>query len=219
MIYLFEDRKDRMHQYLKEVVASVNLKEALFDCPLTMDIEEYVVTAFGDAKAILFHSSYKLASKSLTKEDVKASFLKKSIPFVFFSGGLENNFNEINGVPQAWVNHGDMYKNLSKFVEKFDNTGEVIIPILLYGSDYLLNDMLRFQKLTARYFSSQNPDYILSDEDIDILSNKIIEETLKNNEFSGFKQGFIDWLIDKQNSKSLYEVKTRFNEFKKEFQV
>lgn len=218
MIYLFEDRKDRMHQYLTKAVASANLKEDIFDCPYDMDVNEYINNTFDDARAILFHSSYKLANNKISKERVKEAFIKRKVPFVFFSGGMENNYFEVGGVTQACVNSGDMYKNLSMFIEKLDETGEVAIPILLYGTKYLINDVLKAQKLIVRYFSSKKHSNKLNSEDRYILSKKIIDISLKDKEFSTCKIDYINWLSDNNNVITVEDVQKKFNDIKINFQ-
>lgn len=212
MIYLFEDRKDRMHQYLSKAVTSVNLKEVVFDCPYDIDVNEYINNTFGDAKAILFHSSYKLANSSITKELVKEVFIRRKVPFVFFSGGLENNYFEVGGVTQANVNSGDMYKNLGKFIEKLDESGEVVIPILLYGFKYLVNEILKAQKLIARYFSDKKSDYLLNSDDKFIISDKVIEVSLKSNLLSAYKTEYTNWLLSRENEITVADVKKKIND-------
>ena len=212
MIYLFEDRKDRMHQYLSKAIISNNLKEAVFDCPNNMDVNDYIYNTFGDAKAILFHSSYKLANSRITKELVKEAFIKRRVPFVFFSGGLENNYFEVGGVTQANVNSGDMYKNLGKFIEKLDESGEVVIQILLYGSKYLVNEILKAQKLIARYFSDKKSDYLLNSDDKFIISEKVIEVTMKSNTLSAYKIDFTHWLFTRENEITVADVKKKIKD-------
>mgnify|MGYP001340853998 CR=1 FL=1 len=218
MIYLFEDRKDRMHQYLSKAVTSDNLKEVIFDCPYDMDVNEYINNTFGDARVILFHSSYKLANSSISKEIVKEAFIKRKVPFIFFSGGLENNYFEVGGVTQAYVNSGDMYKNMDKFIEKVDETGEVAIPILLYGLNYLINDILKSQKLIARYFSNKKSDYVLNSDDKFILSRKVIDVSLKSNALSAYKNDFINWLLDSNNIITVADVQRKNNDILINFQ-
>jgi len=207
-----------MHQYLSKAVTSVNLKEVVFDCPYDMDVNEYINNAFGDARAILYHSSYKLANSIISKEVVKDAFIKRKVPFIFFSGGLENNYFEVSGVTQAYVNSGDMYKNLGKFIEKVDETGEVVIPILLYGSKYLINDILKAQKLNARYFSNKKSDYPLNSDDKYILSKKVIEVSLKSNLLLSYKTEYVNWLLDSNNTITVADVQRKINDILINFQ-
>ena len=70
MIYLFEDRKGRMEQYLKAHLDSDVIKVALIDCGKD-NLADYLTDNFSDSKAIIFHSSYSFNDKNITNEDVK----------------------------------------------------------------------------------------------------------------------------------------------------
>ena len=83
MIYLFEDRKGRMQEYIKEEINSSLFKESVFDCDL-IDIDKYIDSQFNNADCILFHKSYVFPQSGITADFVKQKFINKEIPFVFF---------------------------------------------------------------------------------------------------------------------------------------
>lgn len=192
MIYLFEDRKGRMEQYLKAHLDSDVIKVVLIDCGKD-NLADYLTDNFSDSKAIIFHSSYSFNDKNITNEDVKKYFIGKKIPFVYFSGGLNNNLVIENGTTNGNVNSGDMYKNLIYFLKLFKEYGKINIPLLVYGEKYLLNSLLELQTVISLCLFAKpnnqpltNSDY---DEIIDLVDARIKEDELKED-----KSKLLEWL-------------------------
>jgi len=182
MIYLFEDRKGRMEQYLSEHLDSNIIKVAIIDCA-KIDLMNFLSSNFSDSSAVIFHSSYSFNDKDITNEDVKKYFSDKKIPFVYFSGGLNNNLVLENGVTNGNVNSGDMYINLTSFLKEYKDTKSIIVALLVYGEKYLLNSLLELQAVCALYLFDKKHNYILNTEDfyelIDLVDARLKEEELK----------------------------------------
>ena len=78
MIYLFEDRKGRMEQYLSEHLDSDIINLAIIDCE-KKDLTKYLSNNFSGSSAVIFHSSYSFNNKNITNEDVKKYFSNNSL--------------------------------------------------------------------------------------------------------------------------------------------
>lgn len=192
MIYLFEDRKGRMEQFIKGGIDQRFLKEVVFDCT-DENIDAFIEINFKDAVCILFHKSYNFPNRKITSDLVKQIFINKQIPFVYFSGGLNNNVLLDNNIYTGNVDSGDMYNNLDEFLTNYKGQKTPNIPLLVYGKGYLLNSLLELQyKITKKLFTYKD-DYILNSDDLDeildIISPRIMEPELKQD-----KQKFEDWI-------------------------
>jgi len=201
MIYLFEDRKGRQELYLKEKLDNIVLKTALIDCKKS-DLTNYLTNHFSDAKAILFHSSYSFNDNEITKEDIKKIYIEKKIPFIYFSGGLNNNIVVENGMSNANLNSGDMYKNLPIFLQEYKNNNKINVSLLIYGEKYLLNSLLELQSILTYYFFKKSNDYILIGNDyediIDIIDVRIKEDELKED-----KTKLLNWIETEREKQKL----------------
>ena len=192
MIYLFEDRKGRMEQFIKGGIDQRFLKEVVFDCT-DENIDAFIEINFKDAVCILFHKSYNFPNRKITSDLVKQIFINKQIPFVYFSGGLNNNVLLDNNIYTGNVDSGDMYNNLDEFLTNYKGQKTPNIPLLVYGKGYLLNSLLELQnKITKKLFTYKD-DYILNSDDLDeildLISPRIMEPELKQD-----KQKFEDWI-------------------------
>lgn len=212
MIYLFEDRKGRMEQYLKAHLDSDVIKVALIDCAKD-NLSDYLTDNFSDSKAIIFHSSYSFNDKNITNEDVKKYFIEKKIPFVYFSGGLNNNLVIENGATNGNVNSGDMYNNLEYFLKVYNEYGQINVPLLVYGEKYLLNSLLELQAVISLSLFAKPNDHSLTtstyDEIIDLVDARIKEEELKED-----KSKLLEWL-GKAKQKLSLDKKTVLSQIQK----
>ncbi len=192
MIYLFEDRKGRKEQYFKDKIDSDICKMAIIDCKKD-NLSDYLSDNFSDSKAIIFHSSYSLSDKDITNEDVKKYFIGKKIPFIYFSGGLNNNLVIENGATNGNVNSGDMYNNLVYFLKVYKEYRKINVPLLVYGEKYLLNSLLELQAVISLSLFAKPNDQPLTnsdyDEIIDLVDARIKEEELKED-----KSKLLEWL-------------------------
>lgn len=199
MIYLFEDRKGRMLQYITEGINNPFLKEAIFDSS-DEDIDQYIDDSFRDATCVLFHKSYNFPNKAITSDLVKESFLRKKIPFVYFSGGLKNNLLIDNQVYTGNVDSGDMYSNLSIFLEESNRKQTINIPLLIYGKRYLLNSLLELQNRIVKYFFDRSDNQLLDNDDLETIGD-IIYTRINEQELAVDKSKLIQWIksnLDKE---------------------
>lgn len=204
MIYLFEDRKGRMENYLKDNLDPNLIKQVIIDCQKS-ELVEYLSSNFSDASAIIFHLSYSFIDDSITYEDVKGHFMKKKIPFVYFSGGLDNNLVIENGIINGNVNSGDMYKNIMTFLEYYQASGEVNIPMLVNGKHYLLNSLLELQSIITSYLFDKRNDEDLTYNDLcEII--ELIEARLKERELIEDKAKLLKWL-NEETTKEIVTMK------------
>jgi hypothetical protein len=201
MIYLFEDRKGRMEQYQKEHLDSGVIKIALIDCQKN-DLTNYLIDNFSDSSAIIFHSSYSFNDKNITNEDVKKYFRDKKIPFIYFSGGLNNNLVIENGITNGNVNSGDMYKNLMNFLEVYKSQQRINVALLVYGEKYLLNSLLELQTIISLSLFDKANNLLLSiadfNEIIDLVDARLKEEELKED-----KTKLLEWLNSEKGKQKL----------------
>lgn len=199
MIYLFEDRIGRMQQFLKNNLDSEFIKIALIDCQKE-NLINHLSSEFSDSSAIIFHSSYSFNDNSITNEDVKKYFCDNKIPFIYFSGGLNNNLVIENGITNGNVNSGDMYNNLTYFIDDYKIQKKINISLLIYGKKYLLNSLLELQAIISLYLFDKSNEHVLTSEDFNEIID-LIEVRLKENELQDDKFKLLEWL----NSKNIRE--------------
>lgn len=195
MIYLFEDRKGRMLQYISEGINNPVLKEAIFDCS-DENIDQYIDDNFKDATCILFHKSYNFPNRRITIDLVKESFLKKKTPFVYFSGGLKNNFLIDKQVYTGNVDSGDMYNNLSLFLEEKNKNASINIPLIIYGKRYLLNSLLELQNRIIKYLFEKSDNQTLNNDDLEEIED-IIYSRINEPELAVDKSKLMQWIKSK----------------------
>lgn len=212
MIYLFEDRKGRMDQYLEKELDFNHIKVALIDCKKE-DLYEYLNKHFSDSKVVLFHSSYLFNDTTITNEDIKKYFKDKKVPFVYFSGGLSNSLIIENGITNANVNSGDMYKNLNHFIKKYNSNNKVNIPILVYGEKYLLNSLLELQTVIGLYLFEISNNQILNNNELYEIID-LVDARLKEEELQEDKMKLRKWL-DEEIVKQKLTKKTLVSQIQK----
>lgn len=204
MIYLFEDRKDRMESYLKDKLDSDFIKQVNIDCQKS-ELVEYLSSNFSDARAVIFHLSYSFIDDKITHEDVKKYFIEKKTPFIYFSGGLNNSLVVENSVINGNVNSGDMYKNIFAFLEDYKKREEVNVPLLVNGIGYLLNSLLELQNIITLYLFDKRSEENLTETDLyEII--ELVEARLKESELSEDKAKLLKWLND-EASQEIVTVK------------
>lgn len=209
MIYIFEDRKGRMNQYYNSKFDTEILKEGIFDC-FKDEMNLYINNNFQHADAVLFHKSYTFSNTGISSDDVKNLFFEKKIPFVYFSGGLKNSIILLDGINNGNVNSGDMYNNLSQFLDDYKQTGNVNIPLLIFGNKYLINSLLHMQFIVNSYFIDREMSSILTETDCDFLIDEALDVTLLENEFIKLKNTLAEWIECERNEKQA-DIKTLMN--------
>ncbi len=145
MIYLFEDRLERMQQYYK----SKNPPEGIQHATMEYDegsgetLESYLdrecgeFGKFKDAEGALFHKSHTKVLEGSTLGKIKDYFVSKGKIFVLFSGGIDSP-NYIG--KSASVNSRVFYQNLNEFSKSKD------VRVLCFGVRFELCENLNFRR-------------------------------------------------------------------------
>lgn len=176
MIYLFEDRIGRKQRFLGDNNSHPLICHKPFDCSSADMIAVYIKNNYYDAKAVLLHKSYTLGKKDFTIENIKNGFKTVlGIPVVLFSGGSNSSIIKEGDVVTAEINSGVMYQNLMLFAYTYQNTGEICIPILVYGEYYRINQLLEMQARMNDFLFDRHETDIIKQSDIRQL-NKIMDD-------------------------------------------
>lgn len=166
MILLLEDRKRRKEQFISNNEQFPMICEKPFDCSKIEELESYLLENFQEAKVILLHKSYEFKCQEMTPDNFKKISQKTlQIPVVLFSGGSNSNLIQERNFVTAEVNSGVMYKNLRFFHDEYQETGIVNIPLLVYGTNYRLNQLMEMQAKIILYFFNRNYSHKLNMDD------------------------------------------------------
>lgn len=162
MIYLFEDREERKRQFLGDEFNHSLIQHKPFDCADAKDMVDYIKSNYQDAASVLLHKSYEFGNKGITLDSVKNGFQNAlNIPVVLFSGGSNSNLIREGDIITAEINSGVMYRNLTCFLNDYQANGVVCIPLLVYGKNYRLNQLLEMQtKINSYVFDRKESDEI-----------------------------------------------------------
>lgn len=211
MIFLFEDRKDRMKVlwYNKDNSKILDTERAI---TVNKEKLESFFTEFENIDAILIHKSYKFPSNDVTIEDVKSICIKKEIPIAFFSGGLANAIIDENFV---MCNSGDFYSNLNLFLNEFVTTKKINLPLLVFGRKYIINELKQLQIVVSRK--------IILREKVEIVDLKNLKTDIKiylaAQELHEDKNILINWIdeciTETEIEKKSIESKTILNKLQK----
>jgi hypothetical protein len=207
MIYLFEDREDRMRNLLEN-----KLKPELINAETKILISKNELDIFFNSldniQALLIHKSYNFPAKDITMEDIKSICKNKRIPVGLFSGGTSNAIIDENLV---MCNSGDFYSNLNLFLTAFENNSKVNLPLLVFGNRYIINELKQLQIVVSKK--------IIQKTDIDILSLKFIrndfETYLSAPELEVDKNKLIKWIESKINENKTIDSKIILDQLKK----
>jgi len=145
MIYLFEDRKDRMHILLNEKINDFN--DVLFSNKIIDINKENLPNFFNsltDLDIVILHKSYTFKDDNITSDNVRDIVKKLNKKFVLFSGGLDN---AIIGDNEIVLNSGTLYKNLNFFIQNYRNNKEANLVYLVFNSqnEYLKHQIKKLQ--------------------------------------------------------------------------
>lgn len=215
MIYLFEDRKDRMHHLLQDKIE--NYLDVLSIDKIINGSKEDLVSFFSSLKeldVVIFHKSYVFLNKNITIDDVKEVINKLGKKFVLFSGGLDN---AIISEDEVVINSGTLYKNLNNFLNFYrkSNTPNLNYLIFHNENEFLKHQLKKFQNLTLleliklkKEFNQENSvrtykkvkQYI----DLYLISNEFDEDKNKLSEF-----------IEKKLREKDYNYSVLFEQIKK----
>lgn len=196
MIYLFEDREERKRQFLGDEFNHLLIQHKPFDCTDVKEIIEYIKSNYLDAAAVLLHKSYEFGNKGLTLDSVKNGFrIALNVPVVLFSGGSNSNLIREGDIITAEINSGVMYRNLNYFLSDYQTNGKVCIPLLVYGWNYRLNQLLEMQtKIYAYIFGRKENDDITPTDKRQILKiTRAVTDDGLNNDISKLQ----NWIEDR----------------------
>lgn len=145
MIYLFEDRKDRMYSYLKDGFENDNY-DISYDKSIDVNLKDLssFILSLDDLDILILHKSYIFPDKSITPENVREIVKKAGKRFVLFSGGLDNAIIDENEIV---MNSGDFYKNVNSFLMQYRENRNIKLSFLIFSSEkeYYLNQLKKFQ--------------------------------------------------------------------------
>ncbi len=180
MIYLFEDRLNRMGQYYGSEVPpeGIVLAKMEYDEGSGESLESYLGREFADAEGALFHKSYSGDSEGILPGKIKDYFVSQGKIFVFFSGGIESVNYTGN---TASVNSRVFYRNLKAFAESEPKE----VRVLCFGSKFELCENLNFRR--AIYMAVSNIETV----DDGLIDKKTIKEVMGVLRIYGDKNGKI----------------------------
>lgn len=150
MIYLFEDRRDRMNSYLKDNIDVFNSfinSERIIDVRLD-ELENYLKN-LEDLDVIILHKSYAFLDKSITPQNVKEIAKKLDAKFVLFSGGLNT---AIVDDYEIVMNSGEFYNNLPNFLKHYQVSMNYDLTYLVFSNEREINlhQLKKFQNKTFK---------------------------------------------------------------------
>ena len=145
MIYLFEDRKDRMLNLLGENILDF---EDVLVSDIVINIEKENLLSFfnslTDLDVVILHKSYAFTDKNITPDSIKEIIKKLNKKFVLFSGGSDNAIIDDNEIT---LNSGTLYKNLYFFIQNYRNNEDANLVYLVFNnqSEYLKHQIKKYQ--------------------------------------------------------------------------
>lgn len=148
MIYLFEDRVDRMQNLLKDNLdnySDIFKKEETFEKVNSDNVLDYL-NSLKNMNVIIIHKSYKFPNK-LSIDIIKEAAINLNKKIVVFSGGSGNAVINEN---EAVINSGRLYTNLKSFLQTYSQSDSVVnLYILIYGkTGYVKHQLKQFQNAT-----------------------------------------------------------------------
>ena len=148
MIYLFEDRVDRMQNLLKDNLdnySDIFKKEETFEKVNSDNVLDYL-NSLNNMNVIIIHKSYKFPNK-LSIDIIKEAAINLNKKIVVFSGGSGNAVINEN---EAVINSGRLYTNLKSFLQTYSQSDSVVnLYILIYGkTGYVKHQLKQFQNAT-----------------------------------------------------------------------
>lgn len=163
MIYIFEDRTERMQRNESK------LKDYSDVCKFTKydelakdgSIEEFAVSLSPERDCVIFHKSYALQG-GMSIDQVKKYFTQIGIPFVEYSGGVErSNVVRTQDTKYYIINAELMYSNLPAFLDWCRRYNKIVCDVLIWGNDFEKN---RTFSLFAQFYAENFLDKRWTDE-------------------------------------------------------
>ena len=215
MIYLFEDRKDRMHHLLHDKIENY-LDVLSIDKIIDISKEDLVsfFSSFKELDVVIFHKSYVFLNKNITIDDVKEVISQLGKKFVLFSGGLDN---AIISDDEVVINSGTLYKNLNNFLSYYRKSNTPNLNYLIFNNEkeFMKHQLKKFQNLTLLELIKLKKEY---NEENSVRTYKKIKQYIDlyliSNEFDEDKHKLSEF-IDKNLLEKKYNYSVLFEQIKK----
>lgn len=211
MIYLFEDRKDRMNLYFKdniEAYKDVISSSHIIDVKLS-ELEDYLKN-LDQLEVLVLHKSYAFIDKSITPENVREIIRKLGKKFVLFSGGLHTAIVDDDEIV---MNSGDFYNNLPKFLKHYQESKDFNLSYLVFSNEREINlhQLKKFQNEVFKAILNSNSE---GENAIKFLIKKVrlsSDEYLLSESFNPYKEKLHGLLTKKEP----INVQTLFSQLQK----
>lgn len=188
-ILFIEDRVERMKKF-----SPMNLFENKHIQVITgLEYDHFVLkldkndlnSLFGDFECIISHkSALDLSQRGRIKNYCETE--KKSL--IFFSGGISYSFYSDKNFPYLNINANDFYSDkLKLFLDEYDTTEKVNMPILQFGKNWELNKLLNFRNDLVKRSNEETIKRVRDlniDEKLKQELNKLTNVEFINNEFA-----------------------------------
>lgn len=199
MIYLFEDRPERLKQNKRTLLRYQNLikHEVLTICSGEKKSSD---SLFPNAKLIIIHSSYRFPGDKCTLNDAIRVF--KGLPIVVFSGQIQQSSKSIAENVYR-VNSIIMYDNLPEFLDAKEKGENPPIEMLLWGKNYKKNQLLNVLYDIARYSLEKKLDDAI-DDDTSLTIEETIETHLQAESMAIYRNRLVE-LLNNQLGALTYE--------------
>lgn len=192
MIYLFEDRKDRMNLYFKD---NIEAYKDVINSSHTIDVKlgelENYFKNLDQLEVLILHKSYVFIDQSITPQNVKEIIRKLGKKFVLFSGGLNTTIVDNDEVV---MNSGDFYNNLPKFLKHYQESKDFNLSYLIFSNEREINlhQLKKFQNEVFKAILSFNTH---GENAIKLLLKKVklsSDEYLLSESFNPYKEKLND---------------------------
>lgn len=215
MIYIFDDRFERKEAYsyivnkYHKYISFETIDQATID-----EFESFITERLMTPTLFLLHASYRFAGEELNNTRVIETLCSWEIPIVQFSGQFNQPSIRTLGKNKIYeVNSITMYSNLELFIKHIINDSKSTIEILLWGRDYLVNQIVATQSEIARFMCKTRLSSNVDDHIIDTL-RAIIINRFRNEELQSLRKNIGRVLDDVTPSMSVIQL---IQEIQKEF--
>ncbi|MCH8535884.1 MAG: hypothetical protein LAT51_12495 [Flavobacteriaceae bacterium] len=210
MIYLFEDRKDRMSLYLNENLGAykdVLNTDRIIDVKL-MELDLYIKT-LKNLEVLVLHKSYSFIDQSIKPQNIKDIVRSLDKKFVLFSGGLKT---AVVDDYEITINSGDFYNNLPKFLKYNQEEKDFNLHYLAFENEREvdLHQLKKFQNEAFKAILNFNTEQVHVGKLYKRIKN-LSEEFLVSESFEAYKEKLNSLLMREKP----VETQTVFNQLQK----
>lgn len=208
MIYLFDDRQGRRERHAKSLNRFPKIiKAEILKLNSEGNLDESIIENYGEAKLIILHSSYLIKGGEIKSEEIRDYFLKKGLDVVTFSGATDNSsISNQEGGTLYNINAERMYENLELFLKDYELNDDPNLELLMWGSQYRLNQLLTFQCKLGSLFINDKLNEPISNHDADDLIS-LTYDTLPSESLVDFKKHVVKYIeTGMQHSLTPYQL-------------